>query len=61
MIDSLPLILAVVGLLWSILTGVFAWLVGRLVGAIDKLNDTVGGHALDLVAIKTRLDISKGE
>ena len=59
--DSLPIILAVLGVLWSILTGVFTWLVSRLVSAIDKLNATVGDHALDLVEIKTRIDIMKGE
>lgn len=35
----------------------FGWIGLRMVRAIDRLTDTVQGHALDLAAIKTKLEM----
>jgi hypothetical protein len=45
------------GVLWPVMGAVLWFLIGRLVRAIDRLTDTVGGHGHDLVQIKTKIGI----
>lgn len=49
--------LTIISALWSVLGIVLGFLLTRLIRAIDRLADKVGEHALDLMQIKTKLEI----
>ena len=54
------LLTALIGLLWPLAAFGLGFMFKRLIRAIDQLTETVTGHALDLVEIKTTLGIRKG-
>ncbi len=58
--DTTQLFMMANGLLFSLLVGVFSFIANRLVKSIDRLADTARVQGLEIVAVKTRLDLMKG-